>query len=296
MLKLKELREKWGYSQKQIAEMLDTTQQTIARWEAGKAEPSLAALRDLAVALNTTVDFLVGRKSILPNQTVDPLAWLKNDDSGFWGHVGLRLPQNALSMWYPVSTATMKEVYRAVQSDKWVSFQTLNNKMIIFRCSAVQSATFLDEADDGVCGEDWELTPDAVEGWSEEIYRCLDEFSLGEPSAAEGKFSERLIEVTAALIKKHDLDEAKLRDICDNTRIYGLDGMARSVVASPDKIAGVFITFDIDSDQPDSEMILLDDDYGERDLFFSIAQIALIEFPLLKLKEGLDEEMGKLET
>jgi transcriptional regulator with XRE-family HTH domain len=35
-------------------------QQTIARWETGKAEPNLAALSDLAAILNTSIDELLG--------------------------------------------------------------------------------------------------------------------------------------------------------------------------------------------------------------------------------------------
>jgi hypothetical protein len=44
--------------------MLKTTQQTIARCEAGKAEPNLSALQDLAMIFGTSVDDLLGKNPL----------------------------------------------------------------------------------------------------------------------------------------------------------------------------------------------------------------------------------------
>ena len=296
MKNLKKLRERFGYSQKQVAEMLGTTQQTVARWETGKAEPNLAALRDLAVVFHTSVDWLLDRKTVLPHQSVNPLARLDGED-GFWGHVGIRLPTKAKTSWYPVTTSTMNKVFANIQSfdkNNWITFQTLNNKMVIFRASSAQFVTFLDEADDSVCSDDWELSPDAYEGWSEEIYRCLEEYYFD--LHGEDEFSSNLIELTKKLAEEHDLDEDRVMGLCSKSRLVFRDG-AESFIISDDKdAAGVFMDFDLGENDFISPMIHLNDGFGGRDIFFSLEQIALIEFPLIKLKEGLEKLKSEMEA
>src|SRR3712207_6626153 len=60
MNKLKELRTRYGMKQKDIADQLGTTQQTIARWESGHTAIPVGQLKDLAVFLGCSVDELLG--------------------------------------------------------------------------------------------------------------------------------------------------------------------------------------------------------------------------------------------
>ena len=70
--KIKELREKKGMNQKQLAEASRLTQATISRIEKGKVNQLKSeALKRLAEALGTTVDYLVDRKE---NLTPEELA------------------------------------------------------------------------------------------------------------------------------------------------------------------------------------------------------------------------------
>ena len=70
--KIKELREKKGMNQKQVAEASGITQATISRIEKGKVKQLKSeALKRLAEALGTTVDYLVDRKE---NLTPEELA------------------------------------------------------------------------------------------------------------------------------------------------------------------------------------------------------------------------------
>jgi transcriptional regulator with XRE-family HTH domain len=52
-----------GLTQDQIARSLETSQQSVARWESGKSEPGLSQLCYLADMYGVTLDELVGRKS-----------------------------------------------------------------------------------------------------------------------------------------------------------------------------------------------------------------------------------------
>lgn len=58
---VKVLRKRKGVYQKQLAEILGLTQQTVAKWECNNAEPSIKTLCGLADFFDVTADQLLGR-------------------------------------------------------------------------------------------------------------------------------------------------------------------------------------------------------------------------------------------
>ena len=60
-MRLRELREKKGISQLRLATALNTTQNTISRYETGEREPGIAELIKIADYFNVSIDYLVGR-------------------------------------------------------------------------------------------------------------------------------------------------------------------------------------------------------------------------------------------
>ena len=60
-VRLKELRKKKGISQLRLATDLNTTQNTISRYETGEREPGIDELIKIADYFNVSVDFLIGR-------------------------------------------------------------------------------------------------------------------------------------------------------------------------------------------------------------------------------------------
>lgn len=290
MKNLKMLREKSRLTQVELAQQVGTTQQTIARWEAGKTEPNLAALRDLALCLGTTVDNLVGRPSVIEHQTADPFARFFGDDSGYWGNIGLRLPQASFSRWYPITTATMRRLFSSLQSataDSWISFQTLNNKMVFCRPALVNAFTFLDEAEDHIEG-DWQVGPADVEGLQIEVYECLERLMYERHSAhADEQFSERLIRLANEIIEEHDLDDEALKEICVDTRVTYKDGSSQLLSCSADRLADLIFQIDLDAELSGCPMLHLDDNYGDHSVFISAGFVSLMELPLIILKRGL---------
>jgi len=297
MKRLRPARERSGLTQAELAERIATTQQTIARWETGKAEPNLASLRDLALCLHTTVDSLVGCRSVLEHQTTNPLAWISGDKSGYWGNIGIRLPHHQHSTWYPVTTATMEKIFsklQSVETSTWLSFQTLNNKMVICRPSQLHAFTFLDEAEDEIKG-DWDIGPDDVEGWPEEIYECLEHLmweGLGDPGD-EGEFSDKLIAATKELIHEYKLDDQKLMEMCVKTRITHSNGTSRWLHVSPEQMAEAMFDIDLSMEGLGSTMLHLDDEAGDHSVFLSLDLISRLEFPLLALKKGMEEQQDE---
>ena len=72
--RLKELRTQKGISQRALGEILNMSQQAIAKWEIGTASPDPVMLNKIADYFNVTVDYLTGHTNIKnldkPIQTV----------------------------------------------------------------------------------------------------------------------------------------------------------------------------------------------------------------------------------
>ena len=60
--KLKELRSSKGLTQKELADKLHVTFQTVSKWENGENEPDIATLKELANLYNCSIDYLVGEE------------------------------------------------------------------------------------------------------------------------------------------------------------------------------------------------------------------------------------------
>ena len=60
-LRLKELREKEGISQKQLSIALNISQGAIGNWESGTRKPNSEYIKKLADFFGTTTDYLLGK-------------------------------------------------------------------------------------------------------------------------------------------------------------------------------------------------------------------------------------------
>ncbi len=60
-MKLREIRKKYGISQLKLALELNTSQNTISRYETGDREPGITELIKIADYFNVSIDYLVGR-------------------------------------------------------------------------------------------------------------------------------------------------------------------------------------------------------------------------------------------
>jgi transcriptional regulator with XRE-family HTH domain len=61
MNRIKLLRERKGYSQKELGDKIGVTQYAISKWELGQREPSAQDLFRLCEVLEATTDYLLGR-------------------------------------------------------------------------------------------------------------------------------------------------------------------------------------------------------------------------------------------
>ena len=68
MNRIRELRKKFGYTQTELATLCKTTTSNISGWECEKWQPDNDALLLLADTFNTSVDYLLGRNEITPEE------------------------------------------------------------------------------------------------------------------------------------------------------------------------------------------------------------------------------------
>lgn len=64
MRRIQERRKQLGLSQEELAEIIGSNQKQISKYETGKNDPTGDVLIALAEALDTTVDYLLGRTGI----------------------------------------------------------------------------------------------------------------------------------------------------------------------------------------------------------------------------------------
>ena len=82
MLKLKALRLKLGYTQKEFAEKIKLDAHNIGDWERGKCEPSLFWIEKISDTFNVSIDYLLGREDEFGNVNVDASAnGLSNEEA-----------------------------------------------------------------------------------------------------------------------------------------------------------------------------------------------------------------------
>ena len=59
-LRIKELRKEKNLTQRQLAELLKTTDDSIFSWEKGRSQPSIDVIRKLCIFFDVSADYLLG--------------------------------------------------------------------------------------------------------------------------------------------------------------------------------------------------------------------------------------------
>jgi transcriptional regulator with XRE-family HTH domain len=295
MKRLKELRVVQGLTQAELAKRIGTTQQSIARWEAGTSTPTIHSLDILAYALKTTISHLLGQRGLARGPEAD------NEEDGekgvFWGHLGLLLRGTSKSKWYPIADQTYRRLWSAMRNleidddqNYWLVCETLNNRMLAFKPDAIERIWLLDDACDGPTG-DWssKFVLDDYSGLSPAIYKAMDEWVDGawgiEEESDEEKDRRKIVE---ALVKRAKLDDPdKLHAFLHNTELHLESGRVIEVWMEPD---------DLWSSLSDLEFGLNRAFYapafgGTHESFIPTRGLVLVDAPLMDVLEGRTDEL-----
>lgn len=76
--RIRELRQKKNLTQKDIADKLIISHQTVGSWERGRTEPSSDALKELATIFDVSIDYLLGNESSLDTDDIKQARHLRN--------------------------------------------------------------------------------------------------------------------------------------------------------------------------------------------------------------------------
>lgn len=296
MIKLKEIRTRLGMTQQQLAEAMKTTQQTIARWESGAAEPSIANLKDLALRLGTSIDNLLDKDT--PILTSIPSDYIRANEKeifdGYWGNLGIQIRGSERKKWYPISSNTKSYTFSSFQDEGWFYAVTLNNKVLLMNKKNIERIVLVDEACDSVEDMDqaeWHEGEPYPQVIFAELENCISDFPDNDPSK-----SSEARKIAEEIITEHSLSDKDITKLTNEITVRYAGGKAEYFW--PDGYeAFTMALFEIESSYDDDSALrtlIFSDSYGVYNLL-NLDTISVIEIPKLKFDEQLRIDSDNLE-
>lgn len=165
--------------------------------------------------------------------------------AGFAGHLGLLLQDEALTRWYPLSIHESDRIGEVLTlpadvAPRWMNVATLNNRMLVFRLSALKQLTLLAEAATPPDDRDWVLGWDGHTGLAPEIYRALAERLDDDDTDHLTRNSDALRAAVEHLVTVHALDDDAIRASVTLTHIHFTDGASTSREVCANDLAELF--------------------------------------------------------
>ncbi|NBK21428.1 MAG: XRE family transcriptional regulator [Spirochaetia bacterium] len=291
MNKIKEFRTQLRLTQKDLATLMNTTQQTIGRWENGTSEPSLSNLRDLAYKLGTTTSAILGEPFASTQSSHYHLMFKKEKDGldGFWGNVGVLPAHRSKSIWYPITLENVCDASQKIGEGEPFMFESLNNKLVFVNPDQVKRLVTLDDAADAF-PNDWEVSWLEFGYESPEIFDALEiylhETYWGLTEDPENSLSDDLRSVVKKMVEEHKLDEEAILQLTSGIRIFYSDGSMETYTLSDfSSVAALYMELELNFIPP---TVVIDDEFT---ISLPMASISVIEFPLAKVKEAMKEDL-----
>ncbi len=282
MLRLKELRAKFNMTQKELAEQLEMSQQAIAKWENGTAEPTVKNLRELAVIFGISVGDLLGDSKTIKTTHLCSYGPKKNEDieiDGFWGNLGLKVKGQNKSRWYPITQKTYEGIFTAIQNEsKWIYAETLNNKKLLINKQNIKRFSLVDDACDAVPG-DWDLQWDAYFRDCDVAYGCLYDYICGDTE----NIPEKLLKGIENVIKENNLSDYDLEKTVCRLGIVDSNGNEEYIIPNYWSEIQELYTWYEELNDSDTNSIIVEADEG--DFFYNSNEVAIVEAPINQLKD-----------
>jgi transcriptional regulator with XRE-family HTH domain len=191
-MKLKALRVQYGITQHELAKRLETTQQTIARWESGKSSIPAKHLRDIAVLLGCSVESLLNTEgdhnSINTKHKNTHKPAVENSPPygtvivDFGGDVGKprEWPITCSERIYLLNQMQAREGDGMTSSAQgWIYFETLDDRIVFINTSELESLRLI--------SDDAQEMPEYAHL---EIYTAIRKFMYETPPNDENMASE----------------------------------------------------------------------------------------------------------
>ncbi|MDG1418671.1 MAG: helix-turn-helix transcriptional regulator [Maricaulis sp.] len=187
-MRLKFFREKSELTQAKLAEQLNTTSQTVSRWESGKIEMSGQRLLQVSRLLRCTVDDLVGLRTAQFVRYVDGVDSSEVSDH-CWGTLTVSWHGNVTE--HPISNRERLNVINRAdefeQANGWLKVVTLNNKILLLNFDNLDGVDLIEDA---VAAPPTFASKEAYIALGRAEQCKLDEIALTELDAATRGLSE----------------------------------------------------------------------------------------------------------
>lgn len=291
MEKLKILRKQSNYTQKDLANMLGVKTKDIQNWELNKAQPELKILRDLAVIFGTSVHDILSDE---PIATTVYNPWNFNETIDyFWGHIGILLYNSTMIKWYPITNSTSNRVETILSNDEpgkendILSFDTLNNRLLLINKNIVKKISLLDDASD--MPKDWEIPWDGYQGLgSEEFYNLILEYFFDYEHFCQNT-SEELQNKVVNLIEEKRITEDNVYEILNHAYIYYHDNTVETIdIGNASELFDIVGTIELELNR-----FIQFSDYNGEIHFIPLNSVGLIDVPLYLFKIGRKEFFRK---
>lgn len=209
-------------------------------------------------------------------------ATVASDDGELWGHLGIRLPGDAVTRWYPLSEGQAGSVIRQLTTGaQWIAAATLNNRALVIQATAVQRLVILDDNADEPAG-DWSLSWSDGVGLDDAGYNGLWQCYLSGIDGIQG--TPELKAQVLAVIEAHSLDEEALHALLRVTQVRHRDGTAAPLRLDA---RASWELFDAVQEGLELPPMLLLACWGEGlDYFTPRDQVALVDMPLHLMREA----------
>jgi transcriptional regulator with XRE-family HTH domain len=269
MSALKERRTLLGYTQKQVAKKLNTTQQTVARWESGTDIPN-TALKDLALMLECSIDELLGVKSWQAQRMKKGQA-RKEDELPFGT---LALSTEAGNFEYPISEAEHNRITGVFGgtglngADKWLEFSTMNNMMVFCQADTLREVRMVSDEIDAMP----DFAPQAVYS---QLSQRRNEEEIGPLMRKE------VLRLARTLAPKAKRDEDALVTARDRLHTVNLHCRRGGVLEAPLTDAVATSLAIIANGGDGANVFVAVSDGPDESAYANLSHIALVEVPLV---------------
>jgi transcriptional regulator with XRE-family HTH domain len=270
---LKEIRLRLGLKQEDVAQLMKTTQQTIARWESGKTPIPSAHLKDLASALGIRIEELLGVKLDRKKTKDESFASVEHEMPFGTLRAALRFGVRD----YPIDYTQKRAVIRDLnESHDWVSFSALDNRLVLINPRCIRSIDMITDDHEGM---PFFASPQAYKNLTDEV----KDAEIGP------HIREEMKDVIRVLAGDRPPEEVRkiISEATMSTRVIWHDGSSSTWGMVSDEDAS-FIELIASGGLSGFRDIYYEED-GEMRGLINLEEVAVIEAPLQRYLDLLDE-------
>lgn len=294
---LKKIIEYKGESVEEISHMTDIEQSRLQQIIDGE-EATLSEYRDIAFVLETSIKAIQGREQfeiqVADYELFHRIRGDKYEDIGsFWKTLGILLNGCDDYLWFPVTNLVLDNL-NAARTQKWLVLPCMGNKVLLINRAHVKEMIFVDEADMGPAGYDWD-TIEAVAFIPQVIIESLDDYILKDFAALpSSEASDKFKETMDLYFEKYGWNEDEIYRLSRYSTVYFADGSNRVEgidLSGSERVLDIidevfFWRFD------EIDKLIQYYDMEGSIYLINADNVAMMEFPLAELESAMEEYRG----